>query len=355
MRSPTRRRSTTSATSKNSRPEHGRAALAALAFVLSALAWRSAPAEPLPALHAEARGVTASGVSSGGYMAVQLQVAHSAAVSGVAAIAGGPYYCAHGSAFAAYYNCMTPGFWTPLPGTGLLKREADALAAARRIDPTSHLAAARAWLFTGTRDRTVHPEVVEAARAFYASYKAQVLLVADQPAGHGMVTEREGNACGATREPFIVHCEYDAAGEMLRFLLGKLAPAPAKESGELVRFDQNLYAGGDARAISMDDVGFAYVPRACASQRCRVHVAFHGCQQGQADLGERFVRQAGYNRWADSNALIILYPQVIRRYSLFVFNPRGCWDWWGYTNGDYATKAGPQVRAVKAMLDRLTQ
>jgi hypothetical protein len=36
-----------------------------------------------------------------------------------------------------------------------------------------------------------------------------------------------------------------------------------------------------------------------------------------------------------------------------VFNPRGCWDWWGYTGPQYANKAGPQIRAVKAMVDRL--
>ncbi len=40
-------------------------------------------AEPLPALHAVRDGVTASGVSAGGYMAVQLHVAHSATVAGV--------------------------------------------------------------------------------------------------------------------------------------------------------------------------------------------------------------------------------------------------------------------------------
>jgi len=36
-----------------------------------------------------------------------------------------------------------------------------------------------------------------------------------------------------------------------------------------------------------------------------------------------------------------------------VFNPRGCWDWWGYTGPDYHTHTAPQIHAVKAMLDRL--
>ena len=50
-----------------------------------------------------------------------------------------------------------------------------------------------------------------------------------------------------------------------------------------------------------------------------------------------------------------LYPQVVKRYAWWVFNPRGCWDWWGYTTGRYATKEGPQIRAVMAMVERLGQ
>ncbi|HYR36971.1 MAG TPA: hypothetical protein VEQ87_21980 [Burkholderiales bacterium] len=286
-------------------------------------------------------------------MAVQLHVAHSAIVSGVGVIAGGPYYCAQGSLFTALYNCTTPGWWTPLPRPALFKTEADLLASSGRIDATSHLAKSRAWLFTGRNDRTVYPQVVEALRDFYAGYKASVVLVADKPAGHAMVTEDHGNACSTTEPPFIVDCDYDAAGELLNFLYGKLAAPAAKESGRLVRFDQKGYAGGDAKAISMDDTGFVYVPERCATTRCRVHVAFHGCRQGAAEIGERFVREAGYNRWADSNALIVLYPQAIGRSSPFVYNPRGCWDWWGYTGATYHTKAGAQIRAVKAMLERL--
>ena len=86
-----------------------------------------------------------------------------------------------------------------------------------------------------------------------------------------------------------------------------------------------------------------------------MHVVFHGCRQGAAEIGEQFVREAGYNRWADTNGLIVLYPQALKRFSAFVWNPRGCWDWWGYTGGDYHTQSGAQIRAVKAMLERLSE
>ncbi|MGH8681768.1 MAG: extracellular catalytic domain type 2 short-chain-length polyhydroxyalkanoate depolymerase [Burkholderiales bacterium] len=320
--------------------------------------------DPLPAYGANAGEVTVSGVSSGGFMAVQFHVAHSGRVKGAGVVAGGPYYCAQGNLWLAYYNCLTPSPSRPLPGVALLKAEADALARSGLIDRTDGLAAARVWLFSGTRDRTVDPAVVAAARRFYALHApaaGNLVLVADRPAGHAMITEHAGNACDATAPPYINDCDYDAAGELLEHLLGALEPPAAKETGRIIRFDQRPFAGGDAYAISLADSGYAFVPWACDTERCRVHVAFHGCRQSVQAVGERFVREAGYNRWADANRLIVLYPQTIARNGpgfrglrwSFVFNPRGCWDWWGYTDARYHTRAGPQIRAVKAMVDRL--
>jgi poly(3-hydroxybutyrate) depolymerase len=307
-------------------------------------------ADRLPALAAERASFTVSGVSSGGYMAVQMQVAHSSRVSGVGALAAGPYYCAQGSLWSALNNCMTPGTWSPLPENQVLRGHVDRLARERQIDPIGNIAAARVWVFSGLQDRTVLTDVVDALRGFYTSFGANVRFVKDQPAGHAMVTEHGGSPCSATRPPFINDCDYDAAGELLRHLLGNLSAAAEKPGGRLLAFDQREFGGG--HAISMADEGYAYVPRACEREPCRVHVAFHGCRQGTHAIGERFVREAGYNRWADSNRLIVLYPQAIARY-LWVYNPRGCWDWWGYTGQRYATKEGPQIRAVLAMVERL--
>jgi pimeloyl-ACP methyl ester carboxylesterase len=53
----------------------------------------AAGAQPLPRLQADAEPLTVSGLSSGGYMAVQLAVAHSKRFRGVGVFAGGPYYC----------------------------------------------------------------------------------------------------------------------------------------------------------------------------------------------------------------------------------------------------------------------
>jgi poly(3-hydroxybutyrate) depolymerase len=90
-----------------------------------------------------------------------------------------------------------------------------------------------------------------------------------------------------------------------------------------------------------------------------VHVAIHGCRQSANAVGVAFVREAGYNRWAESNHLIVLYPQTIWRYGFggwpvsFVLNPNGCWDWWGYTGPVYHTRNDAQIRAIQAMVHRL--
>lgn len=335
--------------------------LAALAMVLAAC--RALASDPLPALGADA-GVTASGISSGGFMAVQLHVAHSRSVKGVGVLAGGPYYCAQGSLWAALNSCTTPSGWAPLPSVELLRTDAELLARGGLVDPVANLATARVWLFAGTLDRVVEPPVVDATRRFYVLFKPppeNLVLVSDKPAGHGMITADAGVACGVTASPFLNDCDYDAAGELLKHLLGPLEPAAAKETGRILPFDQRPFAGGDAFAISMGDSGYLYVPKACEAEACRVHVALHGCRMSVEQIGERFVREAGYNRWADANRLVVLYPQTTPRNGpgfrdwrwSYVLNPRGCWDWWGYTGPQYANKAGPQVKALKAMVDRL--
>jgi poly(3-hydroxybutyrate) depolymerase len=86
-------------------------------------------------------------------------------------------------------------------------------------------------------------------------------------------------------------------------------------------------------------------------------VAFHGCLQYESKIGDAFYARAGYNEWAESNAIIILYPQTAPKYHFFILpwpNPAGCWDWWGYTGTDFHHKSAPQMATVKAMIERLS-
>jgi poly(3-hydroxybutyrate) depolymerase len=330
---------------------------AALACLL-----QSAAAERLPGVAADLSGTSVSGVSSGGYMAVQFHIAHSHMVIGAGVLAAGPYYCAQGSAWMAIYNCMKPSSWTPLPPVGLLETDTDILARSGQIDATMNLKRAHVWLFTGKRDDTVSPTVVAALKRYYEEYvpSAAIAFVDGINAGHAMITAGHGASCSSSAPPYINDCHFDAAGQLLQHIYGPLDPPPERETGRLVAFDQTEFAA-EVYAIGLADTGYVYLPHSCESTSCRVHVAFHGCRQNFDAVGIAFMREAGYNRWADSNRIIVLYPQTVSRYGLggwpvsFVLNPNGCWDWWGYTGSVYHTRSGAQIRAIEAMLVRLAE
>jgi hypothetical protein len=73
------------------------------------------------------------------------------------------------------------------------------------------------------------------------------------------------------------------------------------------------------------------------------------CRHYQVRRYNRRGTDTGYNRWADANNIIVLYAQI----AASLMNPKGCWDWFAYDSADYAVKKGPQMAAVKAILDRI--
>jgi hypothetical protein len=343
--------------------------LSALALLLPACRNEADPAAKtrLPDLGADIAQTSVSGLSSGAYMAGQFQIAHSGIVVGAGIIAGGPYGCAE-SLFAdvmpgpgtAFFNlskavngCMLNSMqaWG-IPDVERLAAKARKLAVAGRIDAIDNLLADRIYLFSGTEDRTVAPPIVAAAVRFYEMLgvpKGQIKHVVSVPAGHAIVTSGQGQACGETRAPYVENCGYDQAGDLLAHILGALEPAPREPAGDFQVFDQQEFLAGLAEpglALS----GIVYIPKACRQRPgCRVHIAFHGCGQNRALAGDAFARETGFARWADSNRLIVLFPQT----DAGGLNPQGCWDWWGYTGRGYLTREAQQIVAVRRMLDRL--
>src|SRR4051794_11448397 len=93
--------------------------LALLALAAGAAA-QPAPV-PLPAYNVDPAETSVSGLSSGGYMAVQFGIAYSATVRGAGVVAGGPYYCAQGdqnkatSICSCAFGCFMPGGATDVP------------------------------------------------------------------------------------------------------------------------------------------------------------------------------------------------------------------------------------------------
>jgi len=326
----------------------------ALVATLAAPALAAPPG--LAAYGADPRQTSVSGLSSGAFMAVQLQVAYSASIVGAGIIAGGPYYCAANSVLYAGI-CMGQVPFMP-PNPLLMASAAKDFAAAGQIDSLANLRRRRIYVFSGTDDTIVRQPAVDATVSFFRQFgvgDGTLRFVNDVPAGHAVITPHFGNECSSNSAPYISHCTvngeaYDQAGAMLQHIYGVLGSRVDSPTGQVVSFNQRAYA---PEASGMADTGYLFVPQACigAGAHCKVHVALHGCMQAAESVGEQFYADAGYNNWADGNAILVLYPQVNK--SVVPFNPKGCWDWWGYTGSNYATKAGPQMKAIKAMVDRL--
>ena len=157
--------------------------------------------------------------------------------------------------------------------------------------------------------------------------------------------------CEEHEPPFIIQCGFDATRSLLQHLYPENFNGPSTDphrDGTLMAFDQSEFFTA-REAISLSRVGYIYVPHTCAAEPCRLHVAFHGCKQDLESVHDDFIRDAGYNQWAASNSIVVLYPQATGSAA----NPNRCWDFWGYSGSGYFGKDGPQMRAVKSMVDRL--
>ena len=330
------------------------AAAALLATVLGACGGTPGPAgEGLPALGLDPV-ITVSGISAGGYMASQFHLAHAERVAGAAILAAGPWYCAMGSLQRGLGVCIS-GDENTLP-TAPLVAQARELAAGGHIAALEALSGDRVWVFRGTRDTVIAPGVTRALARFYGELSpgTEVILSEDVDAVHGWPTVDYGAPCEGFEPPYLTACGFDAAGALLAALHGDLAAPDEDRAARLQPFDQREF-WPQASAHSLHERGWLFVPSQCqeAPGRCRLHVVFHGCRQSEDFVGEAFVRHTGLNAWAASNDLVVLYPQV-RASALSPLNPQACWDWWGYSGANYAERGGAQIRAVVAMVERLT-
>jgi poly(3-hydroxybutyrate) depolymerase len=350
---------------------------AALGFATSAWA-----APPLGRYPVDPTQVSVSGISSGAFMANQLHIAHSAGIMGAAMVAGGLYGCpvlavqqdgVYALASQAVGACMSlPSLLNSVDG---YKQTVSELAARGWIDPPSNLAHGRVYMFTGQADRVVNSKAVELGEQLYEALGVPAAQIKfddrDLPnpgAGHSWVTSGFGRACDANASPYINDCHYDLAGVELQWIYGPLQPRAATPTGRIVAFDQTEFVPEHAAAANgMLDTGYLYVPKTCergAAQPCRLQVALHGCLQSAETLGDEFYTRIGLNEWADTNRIVVLYPQAhattVRELSrqdalsLENANPQGCWNWWGYAyDTQFLTKQGVQVSAIWSMIQRI--
>lgn len=305
------------------------------------------PAPPLKSYNIDPQGITISGVSSGAFMAVQMDVAYSATFQGVASVAGGIYWCAEQDAEKATENCMK----NPAAiDSSIMINKARDLSARQKIDDLHHLKNHKVLIYASPKDEVVKMDGGLKLQDFYRAFTpdSRIEFLSTPETAHGFPTLDRGGPCHTGRLPWILNCDFDMAGKILSTFYGPLNERGPQDLRNLHRFHQHEF--GDAETPLYRD-GWVYVPTACAAGApCRLHVALHGCQMNPDFIQQRFVSEAGYNEWAERNFIIVLYPQSARDQR---GNPYACWDWYGFTGEDYITQQGSQPQALMKMIHRL--
>jgi len=307
------------------------------------------------------KNTSVSGLSSGGYMATQFQLAHSQSIIGAGIVGAGPYYCANNDIGTALAHCVTKTSenLTIAPLLATYKE----LQAAGKLSPSNALKDDRVVIIHGTKDTTVNRRAADMLVEQYRAWLPddQIEYIDQMPFAHTFPTLVKGTDCAISQPPYIGSCNYDAAGSILNGIYKDLN-APAQQAVDDV---QNAIAAQylsqtldiselvDLSGSSIADSAYIYIPATCKEgQQCNLHISFHGCNQSAEDVKSSYADMSGFNRWAQTNDMIILYPQVKK--SLFMpLNPQGCWDWWGYTDNNYANKDGKQINVIYQLMQRL--
>lgn len=285
--------------------------------------------------------ITLSGISSGAFMGLQLMLTNSSSLDGVALVAGGPYLCAMASPFIAIQVCMKK------PESVDLEKLA-ALISASDHDDFKNLDGKRIHFYHGLQDSVVQWKSSLKATELIPliNKKTQVSLHLLPNMAHTWPTQNVGSACLEEKSPWMGQCEMDFAGMALLGLYGPLKAKKAVPTDSFVTLEVE-----SSPAAFLAKTAVAYVPQICKTEPCSLHVSLHGCAMNQKTIGDLFIKKSGLNEWAESNRIVVLYPQVSESDT----NPHACWDWFGYTGTNYAKKQGVQQEALMTLISQLRQ
>lgn len=299
--------------------------------------------------------VTISGISAGAAFAVQYEYAFSKTVRAAGIVAGVPYWCAQDSLTTAL-SCMSSPESIILPA---LYDHMNHTATRGGIDPVSGIASHYAMLWSGIDDTLVSHGAMLALGEMYQQLGVRgerLVTYFNYSSEHAWITDFYGNACGHLGEPFVNNCGVDFAGNFLRGAFAHMgvpfnATRGVMKPSRMFKYNAGHF-GADGLLNSLDATAYYYVPEACdasatnATTQCHLHINFHGCEQQSGSIGDRYVMHTGLNQWAESNNIIVVYPQTTA--NILLVNPKACFDWWGYDDAGYATKSGTQMAIVRA-------
>lgn len=265
------------------------------------------------------------------------------------------------------------------------------------IDPSANIKNQRIYIYQGDNDQVVQPRMAQKLQNFYLENQVSnaQIKIKTLPGGHNFPTAKPGlNACKNQAIPYVSSCKFNLAEDMLQHILDQKLLSKKANLNNLYRVDQNLipvneslqFQDWKSPSASLGAYGYLYASKKCLDtpETCQMHVALHGCEMSDSfdpELDERFSQQvaktqilsmistkdqdltllrnrpanserklnygtlkfatlSGYIELAERNNLMILFPQTWITADNYPYNPKGCWDWFGANNSDYATNKG---------------
>ena len=242
------------------------------------------------------------------------------------------------------------------------------------ISNTDNLNGAPVYIFSGALDPIYGPHHQEAQRQYYDHFGANVEFV-QLDVGHAVPATYPSSSHWFYNPTGVA---YDLSGNMLRHLITNVegsgssgtirewvaADPDWRSKGVLKKFYQNEFLDTFLwQPDSLADYGYVYYPYSCidGSRNCKVHMYLHGCHETVDGLfpGIESLSYGGRLAYAASNDIIVLMPQA--KFSLFT-NIDECFDFNNHLSGQdretdrtFISKNGRQVKALKAMLDRVIE
>lgn len=244
------------------------------------------------------------------------------------------------------------------------------------IAPIKNISRQKVFIYQGKDDDVLRPGMAAKLKEFYermgvAPLSLKVIL---RQGGHNFPTDREdGIRCDEEKVPYIANCKWDLAKEILQHTLGRKL--------ERAKFNaDHLHIVSQSEApVSLHTYGYFYASEFCMKHpgACDLHVAFHGCKMSDdyddnfqkmfeskinlshiltvqdyelrariPQMGAKiFAEKSGYAEYAESdkNRLMVYFPQTRITTENYPANPKGCWDWYGWTGAEYPTNKGSEA------------
>ena len=275
-------------------------------------------------------------------MATQYQVAYSRDVIGAGIIGAGPWLCAQGVITRALANASQGSAGGPDDRALVATLRASAAVRRRR---RSFLARAGPHLALPRQaDRTVGAAVSDSLLRFYLRFvpRERIHYETQVQAAHGFPT-RSAAALRYRRIAMDHRLRFDAAGKMLVTSTTACASRPAPSRGSCANSTRRAMRGRHRFLRSPRRVPFR-------AERLRGGQALPAARRVPWLWTRRRLRRPDLSGASRLQPLGRREPHRRalsaggRSYSVAPFNPRGCWDWWGYSGADYAARNGAQLR-----------